>query len=252
MPAAPKLNNGWLNSLATLYKHRGVQVILLVVLYLFAAPHLPLELHQGLYTLSLLLKDLLVWMLPLTACFFIASAVCGFRQRAPLFILSLLAFEGLSNLVSVWYAYAGGHLASASLPPSLFPETPSTFNPLWRLPFAKPGWWSPEKGTIVGLLAGCIGGYGKYPFVQKAIARGKEAAEWTLTRIFARLIPLFVLGFIARMHQTNLLGQMTSRYAFLLAWLLLLLVGYMALLFLISSSGSLRRALQEAKNLTPA
>src|SRR5579872_7350752 len=98
-----------------LLKWRGVQVLVVMVLYLAVAPWLPLSVHQGFYTFSLLMKDLLLWMLPLTVCFFIAHAISSFEKQAPLFVLFLFLFEAISNLASVWYSYGCGQLAAGSL-----------------------------------------------------------------------------------------------------------------------------------------
>ena len=55
-------------------------------------------------------------MLPITVCLFIAHAVASFEKRAPLFVLTLFLFEGLSNTVSVWYAYGAASLVEGRLP----------------------------------------------------------------------------------------------------------------------------------------
>ena len=97
-------------------KHRGVQVLLVLTIYFLLAPFLPSTVHQGLYTISLFIKDVLVWLLPLTVSVFIAHAICSFHKQAPLFIGALILFEALSNFSSVWYSFAAGHLAADFLP----------------------------------------------------------------------------------------------------------------------------------------
>ena len=228
---------------------RGVQVILLLTLYLLLANVLPISVHQGFYTVSLLIKDLLVWMLPLTVSFFIAHTVCTFERRAPLFIITIILFEALSNFTSVWYAYGGGHLAVDFLPSIQLPATNYDFSPLWRLPFSKPSWWSADKGTLLGLVLGFAAAFSKNLSLKNFISQGKERAQWILTRIFSRLIPLFVLGFVARMHQTKLLQHVLAHYGVLLLWLVALIAIYIVILFFL---GSGRHAIQAMRNLFPA
>ncbi len=235
---------GWL-------KNRGVQVLLVVGIYLFIANFLPLVIHQGLYTISVFIKDLLVWLLPVTVGLFIAQTICSFEQRAPLFILAMVIFEGLSNFSSVWFAIGGGHIAADFLPPIQMPIINVDFSPLWRLPFTKPVWWSADKGTFFGVALGCLAIIGKKTLLKEWIGKGKGAAQWILTRIFSRLIPLFILGFVARMHQTEILRHIFAHYSVLLIWMLFFLSAYIFLLFLIGS-GSWRGALQSLKNLSPA
>lgn len=233
-------------------KNRAFQVLLAVTLYLICASLLPEAAHRGLYTFSLFIKDILVWLLPVTVGLFIAQTICSFHHRAPLFILAIVLFEGLSNFSSVWFALGGGHIAADFLPPIRMPAIDLDFSPLWRLPLVKPQWWSADKGTLCGVLVGLLAIALKQTLLKEWIAKGKETAQWILTKIFSRLIPLFILGFVARMHQTAILNHIFAHYSVLLIWMLVILAAYLFLLFLIGSNGSLKGALQCLKNLSPA
>lgn len=240
-----------LKLISTLLKNRSFQVFIAVTIYLLAAPALPIKAHQGLYTISLLIKDLLLWMLPVTVGLFIAHAIASFEKRAPIFIIALFTFEALSNSASVWYAYGCGHIAAAYLPPIEPQAFSDTFSPLWRLFGSKPGWWSADKGTIAGILFGLMGAF-KFPWLKNTLTKGKEIAEIVLTRFFSRLIPLFIIGFIARMYNTQLLSQMSAKYADLLLWLVFFLAVYIAFLFFLGSGRSLKTFFNHVKNLLPA
>ncbi len=232
-------------------RQRSVQVVLVVALYLSIAPFLPAEAHRGLYAISLFIKDLLLWLLPITVSLFIAHAISSFEKQAPLFILSLFIFEALSNSMSVWYSFGCGHLAAGHLTTLMPYHFADAFDPLWRIPLNKPAWWSADKGTFIGIVVGLIAAF-KFPSLRAIITKGKETAEKILTRGFSRLIPLFILGFVARMYKTQLLNQMFTQYADFLLWLLLCLVSYIALLFLIGSGFSITGFFRSIKNLFPA
>jgi Na+/H+-dicarboxylate symporter len=236
----------------TLLHHRGVQVLFAVALYLLAASYLPLAAHQGLYAISVFIKDILLWILPITVGLFIAHTISSFHHRAPLFIAALLVFEACSNLTSVWYSYLSGHLAAGFLPPFEMTVTNVEFSPLWRLPLLKPLWWTAGKGTIVGFIFGYLTMVSKNAVLKEWIDRGKDRAQWILTRIFSRLIPIFVLGFVARMYQTHILTDILSQYGMLLLWLVVFLFLYLLLLFGAASDGTLKGMLRNIKNLLPA
>lgn len=229
----------------------ALQVAFCLTLYLLLADHLPVATHQGLYTVSVLIKDLLIWLLPLTVGIFIGSAISKFEQKAPLFILTLFLFEAVSNFSSVWYAYAGASFVRDSLPPLAVTEI-SSFEPFWRIPFLKPSWWSPEKGTLLGVCVGIATLFSPLRFLKTPLEKGKKVAEKLLTRVFAPLIPLFVVGFVARMHQTHLLTTLFQESSLLVGALTLLLLTYLALLFLIGNRGSIKKTLQAVQNLAPA
>lgn len=230
--------------------NRAIQVVLCCGLYLLISPYLPEDVHRFLYTCSLFIKDLLIYLLPITVSFFIASAVASFEKKAPLFLLSLFLFEALSNSCSVWYAYGWAHLAGptiAPIEPKLFFDH---FTPLWRIPFAKPSWWSADKGMFLGIVLGLLSI--ALPTLRGTISTGKKIGELVLTRIFARLIPLFVVGFVARIYKTQLLTQMTVQCTSLVLWLLIALFLYITALFFLGSGPAVPSFSQRIRNLIPA
>ena len=233
-------------------KHRSAQIILLLSLYLLTADFLPPLAPQIFYTISLLIKDLLIWIMPLTVCFFIAYSISSFEKKAPLFIVVLLLFEGLSNFSSVWYAFFCAHFVADHMPSFGTTTLSSEFTSIWRLPLNKPNWWSAEKGAIIGLIFGCANAYSHRPFLMETIKRGKKIVEWILTRIFARLIPFFILGFAIQMYQTNLLSHVFTHYSLLVLWLLLFLFMYVLALMTLGAGLSLKRIALHFKNLLPA
>lgn len=229
-------------------RHRGIQVLVILAAYFLLANFLPLWTHQGLYTLSIFIKDLLMWMMPITVGLFIAHTICSFERQALFFVIAIIVFEALSNLSSVWYAFLCGHLAADTLPPLALPSAHFDLNVFWRLPLTRPAWWSADKGTLFGLLMGFSAAISKKAQYKQAIDRGKETVQWVLTHFFSRLIPVFILGFVARMHQMHLFHHLFAHYGALLAWLILFLAVYLGLLFLIGSGFSFKAI----KNLLPA
>ncbi len=233
-------------------KQRSVQTLLVLLTYILIANYLPLTVHQLVYTVSLLIKDVLILMMPLTVGFFIANAVMSFERRAPLFVFLLILFEAFSNLSSVWYAFATANFAAEIVPSCDTLALESNFSALWRLHLTSPAWWSASKGSIVGLLLGCAAAFSKETFLKRGIRQGKEVMEWILTNVFARLIPLFVLGFAAHMYQTKLLDHVIAHYALLVLWLTAFLVLYLIFLFALGAGPSFRSLVSSIKNLLPA
>lgn len=238
--------------MSTILKHRGVQVLLLLAVYFSIAQFLPIVVHQGLYTISVFIKDLLMWLLPLTVGFFIAHAIGSFKQQTPLFIITFIIFEALSNFSSVWYAYLGGHLAVEHLPPFKLATSNFDFLALWRLPLFRPAWWSADKGALLGLVLGCVTALTNRPLLKQVIEQGKEKAQWILTKVFSRVIPFFVLGFVARMYQMHLFQDVIVQYSTLLVWLMVLLILYILALFIIGSEWTFKDIVRSIKNLLPA
>jgi Na+/H+-dicarboxylate symporter len=120
------------------------------------------------------------------------------------------------------------------------------------LPLNKPEWWSAGKGTIAGITIGFIGAYLPESHFRQVIHRGKTVGQWILTHLFSKLIPIFVLGFVARMSETKLLHQVVHHYGQLLIWLVFFLALYILSLFFIGNGLSPSRLVRSIKNLLPA
>ena len=232
-------------------KHRSIQILFLIILYFSIANSLPLIVHQSLYTISLFIKDILMWLLPITVGFFIAHTLSSFEKKALLFILTLIIFEGLSNLCSVWYAFGCGHAVYNNNLPLQSLSTELELQELWRLPFIRPAWWSASKGTLLGLGIGCFAALSRNDFLNRWILHGSQAVQWILTKAIAKVIPLFVLGFFAKIHHTNLLYQLLKLSPKLVFYLTIFLSVYLFVLFFISSF-SLSISLKHLRNLLPA
>jgi len=241
-----------LSTLLSGLKQRSIQVFIVLTLYAFFASYFSVTANQLFYTISMFIKDLILWVMPLTVGFFIAHTVQSFERRAPVFIVILLSFEALSNLSSVWYAFLSAHGVADYLPMLQSASIENDFKALWRLPLTRPSWWSADKGALLGLVMGGISAFNNGTSLNRFITQGKEGVQWLLTRVFSRLIPLFILGFVAQMYQTELLTHVFNHYAIILMWLVLFLAIYLILLFALGAGGSLSQMLTNVKSLLPA
>jgi Na+/H+-dicarboxylate symporter len=233
-------------------KNRSLQTILVLALYSIFAQILPLVAHQTFYTISVFIKDILIWLMPITVCVLIASTIDKFENKAPLFILVLMTFEAISNFLSVTYAFAVGSLITSSIPTFEIIDISDNFNPLWRIPFSKPWWWSADKGSFAGLIIGCLSAFSYSPPLKRNLAKARTTIEFMLTKVFARLIPLFVLGFIAQIYQTGMLSHMIMNYSILILYLIIFLSFYIMMIFAIGAGFNIGEMTRHIKNLTPA
>jgi hypothetical protein len=231
---------------------RSVQTILIIGIYLCVASYLSLEIHQIFYTTSMTIKETLAWLMPLTVFFFVSHTVSFFERKAPFFILSLLVFEAISNFSSVWYSYFAAHFITQSLQIGQQYELQTSLEPLWTFSYIRPVWWGADKGCLLGLAIGCLVSFYRQPTLVRFLSYGKKMMELILTRFFARLIPIFVLGFVANMYVTKLVQHVFLQYGILILWLIFILLLYIFFLFLIGSGFRLRVAFSHVRNLLPA
>lgn len=235
----------------SIFSHRGVQTLFLLSIYLILSPFLSLQASCFLYSISVLIKEILGWTLPLTVCFFIAHSIVSFKKQALFFLVFLLIFEGVSNFISVWFSYGAGSLLSPFFSEIFsFNANAELLTPYWHLPFAKPSLWSADKGAIFGMLLGIFGYFVDQARFYSFISRSKDLAQRLLTRAFSPLAPLFVLGFIVKMHHEKTLSFLITHYFFLVICVAALLIVYISSLFLIGNKGQLSKSALDAFHLS--
>lgn len=233
--------------------NRSAQIVIILTVYVLIADSIPTQIQKLLYTISLQIKEILIWIMPITICAFISNTVRKFEKQALIFILSLLFFESTSNFCAVWYAYLSAGITSSFMPPvSTANEFTTTFTALWQTSYPKPWWWSADKGAFVGILLGCLGAFYQHKSLANLINYSHEIMEWVLVRVFAKLIPLFILGFAVHIYQTKLLDHVISHYASLIFWLGIFLLVYISVLFTLSAGISMPNIITHIKNLLPA
>lgn len=233
-------------------KHRSVQTILVIGIYSMIASYLPDIIHMSFYTISLFIKDILVLMMPITVFAFIAYTISSFKSKAPVFILILLGFEVLSNFSSVWYAIGAGFMVSSKFTGFEIIKLETEFGPLWRLPITKPCWWGADKGSFLGLALGLYVALKQNSYLKPSLEILKVIMEFILTKVFARFIPIFVLGFVAQIYKTGMLEHMIAHYSILIIYLIGFLALYLALIYFVGAGFRLSKMVLHMKNLFPA
>ena len=190
--------------------------------------------------------------MPITVGVFIASTIDAFERRAPIFVLMLVLFEGFSNFFSVCYSYLAGYIVSGQLPEFAIAALNEHFSVIWRIPFVKPLWWGADKGCIIGLIIGCISAWIGHAGLRNSLHRAKSCIEILLTKWFAKVIPIFVVGCIAQIYKTGMLNHIMLHYSVLVAYLIVALLIYMSMIFAIGNGFRMHDSLRDIKNLLPA
>jgi Na+/H+-dicarboxylate symporter len=233
-------------------KSRTVQIILLITLYLLSARFLPDIAHNFLFTMTFVIKDFLMWFVPLIVCFFVAQTLSEFRGFALLLIVFLVIFETLSNLSSALYALGCAHLSLPFMPK--FSMVPSfvSLDPLWTFPFVRPKVWSAGYGSLLGVVLGSVCAFSRWAMLKKITLLGKVLSERFLKNVLGPLTPFFVLGFVARFYQEDILDRIISHYSKVILMITIFIFAYLLLIFFIGAKFNAKNTLKNFKQMLPA
>lgn len=230
-----------------------LQTIIAICFVLGFGAYLPLAASKSLYTISILIRDLLMFILPVAIFVYITSTLARLQQQAFLFVGVLLFFEALSNTLSISYAYGIGFSIynKINLVTDTFQKSES-LTPYFNLGKFKPQFYTVDKGTFLGLLTGFFFATGKSNFAIQKFHHFRKYIDIIFSKILAKFIPLMVLGFLLNIQKNGLLTNLTKSYGFVFFVILLGIIFYLFLLFCISGSFYPREILRQIKNIWPA
>lgn len=239
-----------------MHKRSGIQnktfFVLLssIIITALCVPYLPLHYLKTLYTISIVIKDIILWALPLFICFNIAFMLDSMQKQAVLLIVSICIFEFFSNAFSMIFAYGYAKVTLISIDKIPAENCIECLSPYFSLSSNRPEIWSCQNGVLVGLLLGLVMAYIPKLRLDLNLQFLKRKVDFFFTKIITRLIPLFIVGFIANSYHMGVFDNfMLYGKSIMLAFCGVLI--YCLLIFIIGL-GTVKKAFHGIKNVMPA
>ncbi|MDR1609555.1 MAG: dicarboxylate/amino acid:cation symporter [Holosporales bacterium] len=203
-----------------------------------------------LLAISLLLKGIIVFILPFLIFSFVLCGLLSLKNESLKMILILVPLVCLSNFSGFWVSYtvAVPILKTGIVTISKF-DVSNVVTPAWEInitPLIKN-----DIALLAGVMAGLVGNITKSTMIDGIKDKLNVAANFVLKKMICPVLPVFVLGFIAKMQHEETLGLMVREYAVLLILVGALAYGYMLLVMFMMSGRNLQATLSKFKNLLP-
>lgn len=234
-----------------------MQVLIGVLFVIFIGEYIPQSCKAFLYSISLTMKEILMFMLPLIIFSCLASSILSLGKRGKdvlIFLAILLLAVFVSNLMAVLGAYIpslfGAKLVSVSsqIVTGLDRQELGT---LWGLEL--PRFFDVKYVLFVGLIFGIIFTFFKVSAIDKATNALRQFSNFFLVKCFGPLIPLFILGFMARLEHEGMLKLLITSYGPLFFFVIIATLTYVTAMFLIFNNFDVKETLRHLKNsLVPA
>lgn len=210
---------------------------------------LPLSLQSLLYGISLSIKSLIVFVLPLVVFGLLFKTTVHFANQASKLILLTLAFVCCSNFLSTMLSYSVGTFAYRLDLAISFPEEAHTLQPLWTLALPKliGNDWAMFSGLILGILLGRL-----IPGRAKTMSLVLEKMVNVILRGMLFVIPLFITGFIVKMNYDQVMTYILGNYFLIFILIATALFAYVSFIYFMVSKCRVGEAIQRIKNMLPA
>lgn len=226
--------------------------ILLIMLF---GDYVPEDVQRAFFTMSIFMKETLVFFMPIIVFGFIFACLSSFQQRAPILILMILTFVIISNFACINLGYFAGDIF---LPYLGYHADNAVANTTPLLPALEPFFSIPYPrliSTDMALLLGTIVGlYGAFWGNVKLAAWGnvlKNKIQLGLTKIFIPLVPLYVIGFLFKIHHDESLIDMFAGYGPMIGLVVVVQTLSILFFFIKANMGNVENIKASLKNFFP-
>lgn len=223
---------------------------------MFFGDYVPEWIQKSFFTGSMVMKDSLVFFMPLIVFSFIFAVLAGFQKKAPILIVLILSFVIVSNFV---FVQAGFFAADTFLPylgyhasESVKIVTPSD-NPLapyFSIPY--PHLLSTDLALLLGTIVGL---YGAFWGNEKFANFGHALKHWVqagLTKVFIPLVPLYVIGFLFKIQHDDSLIETFSGYGPMIGLIVAVQVLAVLLFYIKANLGNWQDIKTTLRNVLPS
>lgn len=231
-----------------------LKLVLVLLLVAFFGDYLSADIKSYAYGLSLLLKEMLLFVMPLIIFAYIFSCLVSFKGSSVTFFASLLGSVCLSNFISTMIAfgisfYTLGHLMNRYDIQSEITDG-LTLLPAFDLHFPK--LISNDIALFSGLILGVVCSFYEHPVINKASDKLKNSANFVLNRVFVPVLPFFILGFVLKMQYEGNLSIALNTYGPIVFVFATCQIFYLILLYGIGSNFKRVKWLMSLRNILPA
>lgn len=230
----------------------AAQFSLMFILVAFFKPILPPYVTMFLYSVSLTLKNIFVFLLPIISftclfcCFLTLQKSSVFKILLFLFIVIFLS-NYLSTMIA--FGFSSFSLISFSSPYLNNFGIPSELTPLWH--FEPKPLISNDAALLAGTVLGCIFSFSPNTLANQLGQHLKNVVNFFLGKLFVPILPFFILGFILKMEFKGEFRQIFESYFSLMFYIFLIYTIYFLILFFIAAEFNFRRCLFYIKNTIP-
>ena len=229
-----------------------MRLVLTIILAFYLHNLIPLTGKQFFLSISLSLKEILMFMIPFIIFSSVYGAFAKIRGHAMLFVALLLVCVVISNFFSVSIAGVFSYFLVFNGDPSLHnPQEIVGLTPLWE--FRIPKLISNNLILLFSLITACI----NKPIITNSIGKlaliSAKIVEIFLKRIFIPALPIFIFGFLVKLLSDDIIGDVLAVNPKAFIFMVIALWVYLIIIFTLALLLYKKRAIDIIRNiLSPA
>lgn len=230
-----------------------MQLLLVITTVIIFGSYIPESAIQLFYTLSVIFKECLNFMLPFMVFAFICAGILSFKQRAPFVIGIMLALVFISNMLTPLISYIVSKMMLGAITNNIVLTeiaTHCSMKPLFT--FVLPRVIAPEHAIFIAVATGSIVAYFNIIQAQYIIFECKKSIEWIVNTLFIPVLPLYIFGFLIELHHRGVFYDLFQSYGKTYALIITLQYLLLIIIYLIAAGFNFRKALTYIRNAMPS
>lgn len=206
------------------------------------------------YTLSTLIKEILVLVLPAVIFIFMTSFLIEFNSGVILFVMGLMGCIIASNTLVTFYSYGIFSflhplvIDTAQHVTHLNPTSP--IKPIFGLPIKSIV--DNNCALLAGLITGIALAFFQNPMLIYGFKKARETSIRLLRKVLTPIIPIFIFGFMLKLQKEDILEQMIKVYSKVFIVILITMILYITAMYVVLCKGNLIKAFKTMKTFFPA
>lgn len=230
-----------------------MQLLLVITTVITCGSYIPIEAIQFFYTLSVIFKECLNFMLPFMVFAFICAGILSFKQRAPLVIGIMLVLVFISNMLTPLIAYVVSSSLLSIITNNIIltqVATHCSMQPL--IAFTLPRFIQPEWAIFIAVATGSVVSYLNITQAQQLIFQGKQSIEWIVNTLFIPVLPLYIFGFLVELHHRGVFYDLFQSYGKTYALIIALQYFLLLIIYLIAAGFNFKKTFEYIRNAMPS
>ena len=229
-----------------------IQILIAVVFCIFSYSHLSDNTIATFYSISLILKGILVFVLPFLIMSAIGTAFAKIPKGGFGFAIFILCAICISNFVNLMISYGFGTIimSNNNVAIDIAHQAIKKIEPNFTFTF--PVLISNGLALVIGLVSGISCSLFSLKKLETFINQINKAVMLFMSKVFIPFLPLFIAGFLLKLFaEGELFSLIQSQFANSIA-MIGLLICYIFIWFLIASWFNFSRLKEIFSNIAPA
>lgn len=230
------------------HKMPAALAIIIFIIIAFGS-YIPLPLAEILFGISLTIKSLIIFLLPVIIFSLLYKAATNLAKDASRIILIILGGVIVSNFITTSLSQVIGIILHGFDLSLAIPNENDALkgHVFFTIPSLIPNHYAMFSGIIAGILSTRVSPKKAENF---CILFEKITAQ--LLKTITLMIPLFVAGFVVKLQHDGVITQIVRDYTLIFAIIVFSQFGFITLIYFVVEKFNLSRSIISIKNMIPA